>query len=195
MKQFLLFLSLVVVLGLTPALAQPGYFGPEPWRPTGSFGGGFATPVNPLANRLNTGWNMAGGIGVTQNYFGVTVDAMFNDFGINSRTLAQVGARSGSQKFWAVTVDPTFHVNDRGPLDFYVIGGAGFSTGRIRNTGLHRTPPDPFSNSVSGSLRRSTASREYSTGSHRTKNMINSCPHVVTDEIQCHDHGKHRPAE
>ena len=125
MKQFLLFLSWVAVPGLTPALAQPGYFGPEPWRPTGSFGGGFATPVNPLASRLDTGWNIAGGIGVTQNYFGVTVDAMLNDFGINRRTLAQVGARSGTQKFWAVTVDPAFHVNDRGPLDFYVIGGGG----------------------------------------------------------------------
>jgi len=122
MKQFLLFLSLTAL----PALAQPpGYFGSEPWRPTGSFGVGFSTPVNPLANRLNTGWNIAGGIGVTRNYFGVTVDGMLNDFGINRRTLAQVGARSGSQKFWAVTVDPTFHVNDRGPLDFYVIGGGG----------------------------------------------------------------------
>ena len=121
MKQILLFLSLAAV----PALAQPGYFGSEPWRPTGSFGVGVSAPVNPLANRLNTGWNIAGGIGVTRNYFGVTADAMFNDFGINSRTLAQVGARSGSQKFWAVTVDPTFHVNDRGPLDFYVIGGGG----------------------------------------------------------------------
>jgi len=125
MKQFLLLLSLAVVPAAAPALAQPGYFGSEPWRPTGSFGVGVSAPVNPLANRLNTGWNIAGGIGVTRNYFGVTADAMFNDFGINSRTLAQVGARSGSQKFWAVTVDPTLHVNDRGPLDFYVIGGGG----------------------------------------------------------------------
>lgn len=121
MKQILLLLSLAVV----PALAQPGYFGPEPWRPTGSFGVGFSAPVNPLANRLNTGWNVAGGVGVTRDYLGVTVDAMLNDFGISSGTLKQVGARSGSQKYWAVTVDPTLHVNDRGPLDFYVIGGAG----------------------------------------------------------------------
>ena len=121
MKQFLLLLSLAAV----PALAQPRYFGSEPWRPTGSFGVGFAAPANPLANRLNTGWNIAGGVGVVQNYFGVTVDAMLNDYGINRATLAQVGARKGSQKYWAVTVDPMFHVNDRGPLDFYVIGGAG----------------------------------------------------------------------
>jgi len=121
MKQILLILSLSAV----PALAQGPYFGSEPWRPTGSFGGGFSTPVNPLANRLDTGWNIAGGIGVTSNYFGVTLDGMLNDFGINGRTLAQAGARTGSQKYWAVTVDPAFHVNDRGPLDFYVIGGAG----------------------------------------------------------------------
>src|SRR4051812_45315568 len=78
MKQFLLLLTLAVV----PALAQPDYYDYEPWRPTGSFGVGFSSPVNPLANRLNTGWNVAGGVGVTQNYFGVTVDAMLNDFGI-----------------------------------------------------------------------------------------------------------------
>lgn len=121
MKQFLLLLSLAVV----PGSAQPGYFGPEPFRPTGSFGVGFSSPVNPLANRLNTGWNLAGGVGVTQTYVGVNVDAMLNDFGVNGRTLAQVGARSGTQKFWALTVDPIFHVNDRGPLDFYVTGGGG----------------------------------------------------------------------
>lgn len=121
MKQFLLLFSLAVL----PAVAQPGYFGSEPWRPTGSFGVGVSAPVNPLANRLNTGWNLAGGIGVTQNYFGVTVDGMFNDFGITRTTLAQVGARTGHQRYWAVTVDPTFHINDRGPLDFYIIGGGG----------------------------------------------------------------------
>src|SRR5438105_14598939 len=102
MKRFLLFVSLAAV----PALAQPGYFGSEPLRPTGFFGVGFSSPVNPLANRLDTGWNLAGGIGVTQAYVGVTVDAMFSDFGINHATLVQAGARNGSQKYWAVTVDP-----------------------------------------------------------------------------------------
>src|SRR5258708_6682250 len=92
MKQFLLFLCLAAV----PALAHPpGYFGSEPWRPTGFFGVGFSTPVIPLPNRLNTGWNVAGGIGVTRNYFGVTVDAMLNDFGISRGTLAQVGPAAG----------------------------------------------------------------------------------------------------
>ena len=138
MKQFLLLLGFAAV----PASAQWGYFGSEPLRPTGSFGVGFSTPVNPLANRLDTGWNVAGGIGVKQNYFGVTVDAMFNDFGINRGTLAQVGARRGSQKYWAVTVDPTFHVNDRGPLDFYVIGGAGIY-GRNTNYRASSTAAGP----------------------------------------------------
>jgi hypothetical protein len=126
MKQFLLFLAMAVM----PASAQWGYFGSEPLRPTGFFGVGFSTPVNPLANRLDAGWNLAGGMGVTQTYVGVTVDAMFNDFGITHAALVQARARSGSQKYWALTVDPIFHVNDRGPVDFYVSGGAGLY-GRI----------------------------------------------------------------
>lgn len=50
---------------------------------------------------------------------------MYNDFGINHTALSRTGARSGSQKYWALTVDPIFHVNERGPVDFYVTGGGG----------------------------------------------------------------------
>jgi hypothetical protein len=122
MKRFPFFIVLVVV----PASAQRGPFGPPPdVHPTGFFGVGFTTPVNPLATRLDAGWNLAGGIGVTQEYVGVMLDAMFTDFGITSAALAREGAARGSQKYWAVTVDPIFHVNQRGPLDFYITGGGG----------------------------------------------------------------------
>jgi hypothetical protein len=53
------------------------------------------------------------------------VDAMFNDFGINHEALLRAGARRGSQRYWALTVDPVFHVNERGPVDFYLTGGGG----------------------------------------------------------------------
>jgi len=53
------------------------------------------------------------------------LDAMFNDFGINRATLGSVGANDGNQRYWAVTLDPVFHVNQRGPVDFYVTGGGG----------------------------------------------------------------------
>jgi hypothetical protein len=37
----------------------------------------------------------------------------------------QAGARVGSQKYWALTVGPIVHVNERGPVDFYLTGGLG----------------------------------------------------------------------
>ena len=82
-------------------------------------------PVNPVASRLNTGWNLAGGIGVGYRYVGILLDGMYNDFGINRSTLAQEGAPSGHQRYWAFSANPIFHVNPRGPIDFYLTGGVG----------------------------------------------------------------------
>jgi len=50
---------------------------------------------------------------------------MYNDFGINRNALVEVGARRGYQRYWAVSANPIVHVNPRGPLDFYITGGAG----------------------------------------------------------------------
>src|SRR6266699_1377066 len=50
---------------------------------------------------------------------------MFSEFGINHAALFQAGVPRGDQKYWAVTVDPIFHVNERGLLDFYITGGGG----------------------------------------------------------------------
>jgi len=96
-----------------------------PTHPTGFVGAGFSTPVNPAASHLDTGWNVAGGVGVTNNYFGIMLDGMYNDLGITHRALVRQGARSGDEKYWAFTVNPIFHVNERGPVDFYVTGGGG----------------------------------------------------------------------
>jgi hypothetical protein len=122
MKRLLLFI-LVAVL---PLSAQWRRFGHRSAQPTGFLGAGFSTPANPVATRLDAGWNLAGGIGVRRGSVGIMVDAMFTDFGITRTALVSAGARSGSQKYWAVTVDPVFHVNERGPVDFYLTGGGGF---------------------------------------------------------------------
>ena len=141
MKQILL----TLILAALPATAQWRHFGDEPLRPTGSFGAGFSTLINPLATRLDAGWNLAGGVGVTGNYVGINLDAMFTDFGINHATLLRAGLQGGSQKYWAITVDPIFHVNQRGPLDFYITGGGGvysqITTYRVPRTGFR----GPFS--------------------------------------------------
>ena len=115
---------LLVLSGALSLAAQPPGFG---WaRPTGWFGVGASAAVNPVATRLNNvGWNIAGGVGVTNEYIGLMVDAMYNEFSLNRRARNQLGADDGRQRFWAFTVDPVFHVNYRGPIDFYVTGGGG----------------------------------------------------------------------
>jgi hypothetical protein len=123
------FLAILCMAGL-PAAAQwrTGgwrHFGDEPARPTGFVGLGLSTPVNPLAASLKEGWNFAGGAGFTKDYVGLMADVVFADFGMNDAALASAGARKGSQRFWGVTVDPVFHVNERGPVDFYLTGGLG----------------------------------------------------------------------
>ena len=98
MKRLLVF---IIVAGL-PASAQWRHFGQRSERserPTGFFGMGVSTPTNPVATRLDAGWNMAGGIGVTRGSVGIMLDAMFTDFGITRDALVQAGARRGSQKY------------------------------------------------------------------------------------------------
>jgi hypothetical protein len=131
MKKRILMLTTGLTLAIIPASAQWRHFGGPPGPPyqptelTGYVGVGFSEPVNPLANRLNTGFNAAAGIGITKPYVGVMFDAMFQNFGLSDLALSQVGAHRGSQQYWAFTVDPIVHVNPRGPVDFYVTGGGG----------------------------------------------------------------------
>jgi hypothetical protein len=121
MKQTLLFL----LIASLPAAAQWRHFGSDRARPTGYIGAGFSQPVNPLAESLKTGWNLSGGVGVSGRYLGIMVDGMFSDFGINRRALDFAAADTGHQRYFAVTLDPVFHVNSKGPIDFYITGGAG----------------------------------------------------------------------
>jgi hypothetical protein len=114
---------LLTLLAAAPAFGQWHHFGEA--RATGFFGVGATAPVNPTARITDTGWNFAGGVGVTKNYLGLMLDFSFNDLGLDRSTLRQLGATHGSEKFWALTVDPVFHVNQRGPVDFYVTGGGG----------------------------------------------------------------------
>jgi hypothetical protein len=119
MKRTLSFLA-VTCLAALPGLAQIPRF-------TGFVGGGFSEPVQEIGSRLNVGWNATAGAGVNINdHFGMLVDFMFNDFGINQTALANAGAPNGSTRFWAFTLDPIVHlasVESRG--DVYLTGGGG----------------------------------------------------------------------
>jgi len=92
---------------------------------TSAFGGvGFSEPLNPVARGLDTGWNVTGGVGVTGQYLGLMLDGMYNEFGL-ADSFARTGSRDAKQRFWAVTLDPVVHLNERGPIDFYVTAGGG----------------------------------------------------------------------
>ncbi len=138
-RAFLLLISFA--LAALPAAAQRSL--PEV-RPNAFFGLGFSQPVNPIATRLDTGWNFTGGGGLTTEYVGVLLDFTYNDFGANRRNLNGAGARDGYQRYWALTVDPKVHVNNRGPVDFYVTGGGGLysqiSEYRFRGGGFYPGP-------------------------------------------------------
>jgi hypothetical protein len=47
----------------------------------------------------------------------------FNSFGINTTTLNNLGFPGVDVRIWSVTLDPIVHLNPRGPVDFYLIGG------------------------------------------------------------------------
>ena len=116
---------LVLLVAVLPVSAQWRHFGTSYTRPTASLGVGVATPVNPLATRLDAGWNLSGGAGIQNGAVGVNVDFLAAGFGINHAALVRQGAQHGSQRYWALTLDPIVHINERGPADFYLTGGAG----------------------------------------------------------------------
>jgi opacity protein-like surface antigen len=121
MKKLLMFMLVAAI----PCAAQWRRFGEPEIRPTGYFGLGVSTPVNPVATRLNHGWNLAGGAGLTSRYVGVLADVMYNDFGFTRGALLEAGARRGRQRYWGISANPIVHVNPRGPVDFYLTGGVG----------------------------------------------------------------------
>jgi hypothetical protein len=100
-------------------LAQPKF--------TGYIGGGPAVPLNPIASRIDTGWNVSAGAGITGRQAGILLNFIYNDYGINQNVLNQVGAPNGSTRIWGFTLDPVVHLSPHpeGPVDFYVTGGGG----------------------------------------------------------------------
>jgi hypothetical protein len=118
MKKIAFYLVSLCAAGI-PAFAQFSNF-------TGFVGGGFTTPVNPIGSRVDTGWNITAGAGYNVNHhFGMMLDFIYTENGINRRFLDQVQAPDGTTRIWGFTLDPIIHVTQEGPVDFYVTGGGG----------------------------------------------------------------------
>ncbi len=91
-----------------------------------SLGAGFTSPVGNTGSRLDTGWNLRGGIGYNFSpYAGVMLDLGYDSFKINRATLDNIGVPNGGLKIFSATVNPIVHLNPRGHVDVYVTGGGG----------------------------------------------------------------------
>lgn len=120
MKHFVL-ASCIGILALGAANAQ------EFSKFTADIGGGYTAPVGATGRYLDMGWNVRGGVGYNfSNFAGIKLDLGFDDMGINSGTLASVGAPGGGVHLFSATVDPVVHLlPSTGRLDFYLMGGGG----------------------------------------------------------------------
>ncbi len=95
-------------------------------RFTFKVGGGFTQPVGNTERHLDKGWNVQGGAGVNFSpYVGVMLEGDYNSFGVNSATLNNLGFPGGDLRIFSATVDPIVHLNPRGHVDMYLIGGGG----------------------------------------------------------------------
>jgi hypothetical protein len=93
---------------------------------TFNVGAGFTQPVGNTGRHLDNGWNFDAGAGFNFHpRVGLMVQFNFNQLGINSGTLGNLGVPGGDVRKWSATLDPIVHLNPKGPMDVYLIGGGG----------------------------------------------------------------------
>jgi opacity protein-like surface antigen len=116
-------LALTSAIGL---IATLGLAAQEIPHFTFNAGGGFTVPVGTTGSHLDTGWNAGIGGGYNfNNRVGALLQFNYNDLGINSGTLANIGVPGGSDSIWSLTLNPIVHLTPRSKADVYVIGGGG----------------------------------------------------------------------
>ena len=87
---------------------------------------GFTTNAGSTGRNVDLGWNVGAGAGYNLNtHIGALVQFDFNQNGINSTTLSNLGYPGGNVHVWDFSLDPIYHFTPAGPIDFYVTGGGG----------------------------------------------------------------------
>jgi hypothetical protein len=91
-----------------------------------NIGAGFTTPVGNTGRNLDVGWNAGGGFGWNFNsHVGALIDLNFNQMGINSGTLNNIGVPGGNMHIFSATLDPIVHLTPKSRADVYVTFGGG----------------------------------------------------------------------
>src|SRR4051794_17795262 len=78
-------------------------------------GAGFTQAVGDTGTRLDMGWNGRLGAGINFSpYFGVLVNAGYDNMGVNPASLANIGVPGGRMSVLSATLDPIVHLNPKG---------------------------------------------------------------------------------
>ncbi len=93
---------------------------------TADAGAGFSAPVYSTGNQLDYGWTLNAGAGIRPiPYLGIKVDFAYNQFDMTRLAANSFGFPRGGERIFSFTLDPILHLNPRGPVDFYLVGGGG----------------------------------------------------------------------
>jgi len=108
-------------------ISLPLFCQTEGHRWNANVGGGFTMPAGNLDRRVDTGWNVKGGVGLNANdYLGAVLEFQYNGFGLGGDYLRSLAVPDGNARIWSVTLNPVVRVNPRGAVGLYVTGGGGF---------------------------------------------------------------------
>jgi hypothetical protein len=120
MKKLFCFGMFAVVAGTLSAQEFP--------KVTFNAGAGFTTPMgDTTGGNLDTGWNVQAGVGYNfLPWVGANLDFAFNNMGVNSSTLGNLGYGGGTLQVFSVTFDPIIHLTPKHKVDLYVTGGGGY---------------------------------------------------------------------
>lgn len=89
-------------------------------------GAGFTTPLGTTGNNLDDGWNIRAGAGYNFTpRFGALIDLGYDNMGISTGVLNNLGYGGGKLSVFSATLDPIIHLNPHGHVDVYVTGGGG----------------------------------------------------------------------
>jgi opacity protein-like surface antigen len=128
------------MLLITPTFGQSKF--------TFAVGGGPTVPGKYTGRNFNTGFNLTAGVGYHPiPAFGLMGEFGFNNMNIATAALQRIGVPDGSGRIYSVTLNPIVHLNPRGRMDVYLIGGAGYYRRTIEFTqpsSAIATAFDPF---------------------------------------------------
>ena len=119
MKKLVIFGILVTVAGTLSAQEFPHF--------AFSAGAGFTSPVGTTGDNLDVGWNVRAGVGYNfVPWVGVMANFGYDNMGINSTNLTNLGVGGGTVGVFSATLDPIVHLTPKSKVDFYVTGGGGY---------------------------------------------------------------------